>query len=126
MLKVTCAIIELNKKVLAVQRSECMTMPLKWEFPGGKLENNESEEECIIREIREELNIEIELVARLTPSQIDDLDLSIFLIPFVAHHANGYIKLLEHKQYRWLNKDELKALDWADADKPILNEYLAL
>lgn len=46
-IKVACAIIEMDGKVLAVQRSESMSLPLKWEFPGGKLENDESEEECI-------------------------------------------------------------------------------
>ena len=56
---VTCAIISFNNKILVVQRSENMKLPLKWEFPGGKIENGESEKECIKREIKEKLNIKI-------------------------------------------------------------------
>ncbi|WP_251795780.1 MULTISPECIES: NUDIX domain-containing protein [unclassified Arenibacter] len=67
---VTCAIIESENQVLVVQRSENMKLPLKWEFPGGKIEKGESEQDCLIREIREELNIEIELMKRLTPSPL--------------------------------------------------------
>ena len=56
LIKVTCAIILFDQKILVVQRSEDMMLPLKWEFPGGKIEKEESEENCIIREIKEELN----------------------------------------------------------------------
>jgi 8-oxo-dGTP diphosphatase len=65
-IKVTCAIILIGEKVLAVQRSETMSLPLKWEFPGGKIEPNESEKDCIKREIKEELDIEIGIIKRLT------------------------------------------------------------
>ena len=61
MINVTCAIIYFNDKILVTQRSEKMKFPLKWEFPGGKLEEGESEIDCIKREIREEINIEIEI-----------------------------------------------------------------
>ena len=67
-LKVTCAIITIDGKILAVQRSRIMSLPMKWEFPGGKIEPAETEMECIQREIREELNIEIEVQDRLLPS----------------------------------------------------------
>jgi 8-oxo-dGTP diphosphatase len=60
-IKVTCAIIEKESDVLVVQRSEKMSLPLKWEFPGGKIENGESEEGCIVREIKEELNLDIDV-----------------------------------------------------------------
>ena len=67
LIKGTCAIISFDEKTLVVQRNETMALPLKWEFPGGKIEPAESEEDCIIREIKEELNIKIELISRLTP-----------------------------------------------------------
>lgn len=123
---VICAIIQNKEKVLVVQRSSNMKLPLKWEFPGGKVEQGESEEMCIIREIKEELNIKIELLNRLTPSIYNYSDISIRLIPFIANYIEGEILLLEHKQYVWLRKSELKQLDWAEADKPILNEFLNL
>lgn len=126
MINVTCAIIEHNEKIVVVQRSEFMKLPLKWEFPGGKIENNETEEACIKREIKEELNIEIELISRLTPVTFKYPSVVINLIPFIATYLKGEIILFEHKQYKWLLKEELKNLDWADADIPIVEEFLKL
>ncbi|MCZ2394227.1 MAG: (deoxy)nucleoside triphosphate pyrophosphohydrolase [Chitinophagales bacterium] len=123
---VTCAIIESNNKVLVVQRSGSMKLPLKWEFPGGKIENIETEEDCIKREIREELNLEIELVKKLTSSIFDYPEISIELIPFVAKQIGGQIKLNEHVDFKYLEKLELMNLDWAEADVPIVKEYLDL
>ena len=62
---VTCILLFHKGKVLAAQRSAEMDLPLVWEFPGGKVENGETEEDCIIREIREELGIEIDVIGRL-------------------------------------------------------------
>ena len=123
---VTCAIITLDDKILAVQRSENMLLPLKWEFPGGKIEKGESEEDCIKREINKELNIEIELISRLTPSNFNYPNFSIELIPFLANYLGGDIRLAEHKQYLFVEKEKLIVLDWAEADIPILNEFLRL
>lgn len=123
---VTCAIILINEKILAVQRSENMKLPLKWEFPGGKIENGETEEACIKREIEEEINIKIDLIAKLSASNYQYPNFSIKLIPFIANYLDGEIKLMEHKQYRLLEKEELAGLDWADADIPVVKEFLGL
>ena len=119
---VVCAIIEIENKTLVVQRSESMKLPLKWEFPGGKIEPNESEEDCIKREIREELNIEIILLKRLKPTYYEYPNIAIELIPFLANHLSGDMELREHRQYKLLKKGELSSLDWADADLPIIEE----
>lgn len=125
-LQVTCAIICFQEKVLVVQRSPTMKMPLKWEFPGGKIEVNETAEECVTREVFEELNIKIEIVQKLT-SYIHQYPKNIIeLNPFLTTYIGGEIILLEHLQYRLMEKDKLINLDWADADIPILNEYLNL
>lgn len=123
---VTCAIITKGAKILAVQRSKTMTLPLKWEFPGGKIEHNESYENCIKREVKEELNIDIKPVARLMPHNHTYEHISIRLIPFLAEYTGGEIRLSEHHQYKWFSKDQLKNLDWAAADIPILNEFINL
>jgi 8-oxo-dGTP diphosphatase len=123
---VTCAIIRFEDKILVVQRSEHMKLPLKWEFPGGKVENGESLEDCIRREIKEELNIEIKLTSKLSTSNCDYPEFSIQLIPFLANYLSGDIILSEHKQYLLLEKIELSKLDWAEADIPVLNEFLEL
>jgi 8-oxo-dGTP diphosphatase len=126
MINVTCAIIIKGQKVLVTQRSEKMKLPLKWEFPGGKLENGESEKECIIREIKEELNIDIEIVEKLSNSIFDYGSFQVNLIPFIVHYSSGEIILSEHKEYKWVEKNELKSLDWAEADLPILAEFLSV
>jgi 8-oxo-dGTP diphosphatase len=126
MLKVTCAIIKVENKILVAQRSEKMKLPLKWEFPGGKLEDNEDEIECIKREVKEEINIEIEVLKRLSNSIYDYETFKINLIPFIATYVSGEIILAEHKEYKLLDKSELLNLDWAEADLPILHEFLKL
>ncbi len=119
---VTCAVILKGNKILVTQRSESMLLPLKWEFPGGKIEHNESEEECIYREIKEELNIEIEIIKKLRESIYDYDNYSIRLIPFLANFTSGEIRLSEHKSFLWLQKEELNNLDWAEADISIVAE----
>ena len=126
MINVTCAIIYFDDKILVTQRSEKMKLPLKWEFPGGKLEPNESEIDCIKREILEEINIEIEILKKLSDSIFDYGTIQIKLIPFIANYVSGGIKLAEHKEYRLLDISELSNLDWAEADKSIVEELLKL
>ncbi|MBG6187019.1 MULTISPECIES: (deoxy)nucleoside triphosphate pyrophosphohydrolase [unclassified Flavobacterium] len=123
---VTCAIILIENKILVAQRSDKMKLPLKWEFPGGKLEENESEIDCIKREIKEEINIEIEVLRKLSNSIYDYGNFKINLIPFIAKHILGEIILAEHKDYKLLEKVELLNLDWAEADLPIVEEFLKL
>ena len=125
-INVTCAIIIKENKIFVAQRSETMKLPLKWEFPGGKLEQNESEINCIKREIKEEINIEIEIVKKISCSIYDYGTFKINLIPFIVNHISGEIKLAEHKDYKLLDKTELLNLDWAEADLPIVEEFLKL
>ena len=125
-INVTCAIIVIENKILVTQRSEKMKLPLKWEFPGGKLEENETEIDCIKREIKEEINIDIEVVKKLSSSVFDYGSFKINLIPFIAKHILGEIKLTEHSDYKLLEKVELLSLDWAEADLPIVEEFLKL
>ncbi|MES2428397.1 MAG: (deoxy)nucleoside triphosphate pyrophosphohydrolase [Bacteroidota bacterium] len=125
MIDVTCALIVDNQnRLFAAQRSSAMSLPLKWELPGGKIELNESAEDCLIREIKEELNIEIEIVTDLESNQHTYPNITIRLIPFVCKQVSGTIILKEHANFKWLNTNELLDLDWAEADIPILNNYL--
>ncbi len=126
MINVTCAIILKGNKVLVTQRSEKMKLPLKWEFPGGKLESNETEQECIIREIKEELNINIEIIGKLSCCIFDYGSFNINLIPFISNYISGEIVLSEHKDFKWMKKSDLSSLDWAEADLPILKEFLSV
>ncbi len=122
MITVVCAIIIIENKILVAQRSPNMSLPLKWEFPGGKLEQNEDEISCIRREIKEELDIEIVILKRLIPVTHKYPNSEIDLIPYVVHYQSGKLKLNEHIDYKLLNINELKSLDWAEADIPILKQ----
>ena len=126
MINVICAIIFFNNKILVAQRNEVMKLPLKWEFPGGKLEDGESEIDCVKREIKEEINIDIEVLEKLSNSIFDYGDFKINLIPFISTYVTGEIILSEHKDYKLLDKTELLNLDWAEADLPIVKEFLKL
>jgi 8-oxo-dGTP diphosphatase len=121
---VVCAIIFFGDRILVTQRSERMNMPLKWEFPGGKVDKGESEIECIKREILEEINIEIEVGKRLVASLHKYPTFTINLIPYIANHLRGEIRLAEHSEYRLLRIGELEGLDWAEADVAIVRQLL--
>ena len=125
-IQVACAIIHFDDKVLVVQRSETMKLPLKWEFAGGKIEEGESEIDCIRREVFEELNIQIDVKKRLTPVVYQYPDFKIKLIPFITDYIKGNLKLKEHSDFVLAHKNELLNLDWADADVPILKEFIKL
>ena len=122
---VTCALIIRGDKVLCTQRSEEMHLPGKWEFPGGKIEKGESPEECLVREIREELAIEIKVLDRLSPAfhSYNGKD-TVRLLPFVCVWESGFIHLHEHQEYRWSDRMGLLELDWAKADLPIVSELI--
>ena len=101
-----------------------MHLPLKWELPGGKIEENESAEECLKREIREELNIEIEVIESFESSihQYGD-EKKIELIPFLCCFIKGEIILKEHKKFCWKEVELLADMDWAAADIPIIQDF---
>ena len=125
-IKVTCAIIEHQHRVLVTQRSEKMAEPLLWEFPGGKMEPDETEEQCLAREIKEELNLEVQPLRRLTPVVHSTQTKTIELIPYICSCKGGTIRLLEHLTYEWASYDRLRTYSWCQPDVPIVEEYLQL
>lgn len=124
MITVICGIIIKDKKILITQRSEKMKLPLKWEFPGGKLEDNEDEIACIKRELKEELNIDIKILKKLSNNLHEYETFTINLIPYIVEYVSGEITLAEHCNYKLLDKHDLSNLDWAEADLPILKDFL--
>lgn len=101
-----------------------MNQPLKWEFPGGKVEGDESPEASLKREIREELGVEIELIEQLPSNFHIYSNIKLELIPFRCALKTFEIDLLEHLQINWLSIQKLQDLDWAAADVPIVNHYI--
>ena len=124
MLKVTCAIIIQNNKMLITQNGPNSDHPFTWEFPGGKIDQGESAEECIIREITEELNIEVRILQLLQPIIYDYGIKEIELIPFICQLVSGKIELREHVDSKWIDFVTLKKVDLSDADKKLINEKI--
>lgn len=121
---VVAAVIKHEDKILCVQRapSKYDYISLKYEFPGGKVEQGETPEQAIIREIQEELHMEIVVNSHLITVDYDYPDFSISLNTFLCHSNNKDLQLLEHVDYQWLTINELTTLDWAAADLPIVDE----
>jgi 8-oxo-dGTP diphosphatase len=98
-----------------------MSLPGAWEFPGGKIEPEETAVECIVREIQEELSLEIQVLAH-GPSTMHPYKPGewLELIPFVCLCTGGQLFLREHAQARWCLPEEMTGLSWAAADVAIL------
>ena len=121
MIDVTCAIIQRRDgKILAAQRARSTHLPLKWEFPGGKVDEGEDPEMCIIRELEEELGVTVRIVDRLKSNIHHYDEKSVRLIPFWCDIEQGRPRSLEHEQIKWVSVDLLETLDWCAAAVPIV------
>lgn len=105
---------------LVAQRGAAMSTPLKWEFPGGKLEPGEDPRAALAREIREELALEIEVGEWLGRGESVDGGRTIELDVYAAAVVSGEVRLAEHRRYGWFAAHEIDGLDWAPADVPVL------
>ncbi len=123
---VVCALIERGGLVLAAQRPAGKAQALLWEFPGGKIEPGEAAEAALLREIREELHVAIAVGERLPDAFHDYGKFAITLVPFVASLRDGAEPhAAEHAALHWCAPKDLRRLDWAPADVPIVEHYLA-
>jgi 8-oxo-dGTP diphosphatase len=119
-LHVACAIIRRDGKILAAQRSASMSLPLKWEFPGGKIKQSETAAECLARELHEELGVKVSVGKSGETVTHNYPDFVVSLYPFECTIVSGEIHLHEHAAMAWMAPEELHLLDWAEADLPII------
>ena len=125
MIAVTCAVIRNEEnEVLVVQRGKATDHPFKWEFPGGKLAPQETEEECIIREIGEELSMEIVICGKLPEVNYDYGNKQIKLIPYICDTLDDLPFLSEHIAFRWIKETDLMTPDYSEADVFVAKHYL--
>jgi len=126
MIRVACAVIRNEEEeVLVVQRGEATDHPFKWEFPGGKRLQGETDEECIIREVGEELSMEIVIYGKLPQVEYDYGHKQIILIPFICDTLDELPFLTEHLAFKWLAAYDLNSVDFSEADVIVAKNYLA-
>lgn len=125
-INVVCVILEnTDGQIFVARRPEGKTLAGGWEFPGGKIEVDETPERALEREIQEELEIQIAVGDALPPSSYDYDFGTVVLLPFRANILSGDINLTEHPEGRWVSRSDLPNLNWVPADIPIMQALLS-
>lgn len=114
-INVVATAIERDGKIFCAQRPEGKSLGGFWEFPGGKLEVGESPEQALVREIKEELNSEIEIVSYINEATYDYDFGTVVMRTYHAKLISGNLELLEHQNSTWLAPHELDTLNWANS-----------
>ncbi|MBO8138350.1 MAG: 8-oxo-dGTP diphosphatase MutT [Desulfotomaculum sp.] len=122
MIKVAAAIIQKDNKVLIAKRKAGDKLANKWEFPGGKIEKGETPEECLVREIYEEFEINISVTKFFSESIYSYEHLAVHLLAYFAKWERGIIIPKVHDEFRWVTIDELNNYDFAPADIPLVQK----
>ena len=120
------AIIIKNEKVFATQRGYG-DFKGGWEFPGGKIDAGETPEEALIREIKEELDTEVEVIELLDTVEYDYPNFHLSMDCFICNIKSGDLVLKEHEAAQWLTKETLDSVNWLPADLGLIDkirEYL--
>lgn len=123
---VVAAIIVNDNKIFAARRKPGIHLAGYWEFPGGKLEHGETPEQCLFRELQEELCITTKIGQYIGESFYDYGTKVIRLVAYQVEHIHGTFQLIDHDELRWLSVEELGTVEWAPADIPIVEQYSVL
>ncbi|MBP1970206.1 8-oxo-dGTP diphosphatase [Virgibacillus natechei] len=116
------AVIIENNKILCAQRGQTKTLAYKWEFPGGKIEKEETAKDALKREVSEEMHCKIE-VGEQVEYTVYEYDFGVVhLTTYYCTLIEGEPILTEHKEIKWLPPSELSTLDWAPADIPAIEK----
>ena len=113
---------ETNKKEIFTTQRGYGDFKDGWEIPGGKLESGETPEQCIVREIKEELDTEIKVERVLGVVDYDYPNFHLTMYCILCTIVSGKLELLEHEAARWLTKENLRSVDWLPADQLILDK----
>lgn len=120
-INVTGAVLQDGNKVLAARRGPGKSLAGYWEFPGGKIEPDETPEESLARELREELLIEAAIGEPITTTE-HEYDFGIVVLStFYCTVISGEPQLTEHEEVRWVTAEQLHDLEWAPADIPAVD-----
>ncbi len=126
-IEVVAGVIYQEDKILCVRRGKHKFdyLSLKFEFPGGKIEDGETKEDALLREIKEELEMNIEIQKEFLTVFYEYPDFKITMYSFICRCKSDDFILKEHVEFKWLLNTELSSLDWADADIPIVKKLRA-
>lgn len=127
-IEVVAAIIRKGDKIFATQRGYGDFKDW-WEFPGGKIEPGETPEQALVREIREELDAEIQIHELLHTVEWDYPQFHLTLHCYICSLLNDALHLNEHESAKWLGANELHSVQWLPADEgllPLIEGYLEL
>lgn len=125
MKEVTAAIIKRENRVLIAERAPGENLSGQWEFPGGKIEPGETPQECLKREIREELEVDIDVLDFFGESIYEYHSGSIKLIAFWCKWISGDFRLNVHSRIEWVTRQQLDLYDFAPADLPLVERLKA-
>lgn len=118
-IEVVGAIIRKGSTILTTQRGHGQFKGM-WEFPGGKIEEGETREEALIREVKEELDVEIHNLEFFMTIEYDYPDFHLIFHSYLCEVKKGNITLLEHEASKWVNREELESVQWLPADIDII------
>lgn len=121
---VTAAVIRKDQKILIAQRKAEGEHHLQWEFPGGKLETGETPEECLHREILEELNLEVRVLDIFKAVYHAYENKTILLLCYLCDFIGGEGKALDCNDFRWISLDEIFDFSYVEADLPVVEKIL--
>lgn len=123
--KVAAGVITKEAQVLITRRAEKEDFAGGWEFPGGKIEPTETEAECLVRELKEELDINVNVGDYCATVHHDYGSICVCLVAYYCTIENGTISMSVHDQYRWVNIEDLLSYDLLPADIPIAKQVMA-
>jgi 8-oxo-dGTP diphosphatase len=122
MIRVTAAILIKNERILIARRKDTDELAGKWEFPGGKIEENEAPEACLIREMKEEFGIEVSVKGFFGENIHHYEKESIRLLAYHTVWVGGNFSLNAHAAIKWVSLFELNQFDFAPADQPLVEK----
>ena len=114
---VAAGVVSVDGKILVTRRKAGTHLERRWEFPGGKLEPGEAPQECLVREFREELDVEIEAGQILEVIFHRYPERNVLLLIYACKLVDGEPRAIECEKLMWLEKKELERLDWVPADR---------